>query len=326
MMALTGVLVLWLPVLWLNLTVALFAALITYAATRGLAAWLRHRWPALKWGEPWALVLILAVLVAIMALTGDHLADQAGNYTVARLMQYMAGLLERLQTSLPASLGQHLPASAYALQDMGAQALRSHAMQVQQVGLHTVRNVGHALAGLVIGAIAALQLAPRLHSKSPPLVQRLRHHFDELMAGFSQIFFAQLRIAALNTALTAFYLWVLLPLFAKPLPMSGTLVVLTFVAGLVPVVGNLISNSAVVVVSLSDSIGITLMSLAWLVGIHKLEYFLNAQIIGHKIHARAWELLVAMLVMEAAFGIAGLVSAPIIYAQAKRILKQHGWL
>jgi len=59
------------------------------------------------------------------------------------------------------------------------------------------------------------------------------------------------------------------------------------------------------------------MSLLFLVVIHKLEYFLNAHMIGTQVHAHAWELLLAMLVMEAAFGLPGLVAAPIYYAYAK---------
>jgi len=51
--------------------------------------------------------------------------------------------------------------------------------------------------------------------------------------------------------------------------------------------------------------------------IHKLEYFVNARIIGARIRARAWELLLAMLVMDAAFGIPGLIAAPIYYAYVK---------
>jgi predicted PurR-regulated permease PerM len=39
--------------------------------------------------------------------------------------------------------------------------------------------------------------------------------------------------------------------------------------------------------------------------------------IGAQVHARAWELLLAMLVMEAAFGIPGLIAAPIYYAYVK---------
>jgi predicted PurR-regulated permease PerM len=58
--------------------------------------------------------------------------------------------------------------------------------------------------------------------------------------------------------------------------------------------------------------------------VHKLEYFLNARIVGHEIKAAAWELLVAMLVMEAAFGLPGLVAAPVFYAYLKAELKALG--
>ncbi|HET7332554.1 MAG TPA: hypothetical protein VFJ26_17295, partial [Dyella sp.] len=84
-----------------------------------------------------------------------------------------------------------------------------------------------------------------------------------------------------------------------------------------------ISNTAVTIASLSISIWVAAAALGFLIVIHKLEYFLNARIIGTQIRARAWELLVAMLVMEAAFGLAGLVAAPIYYAYLKRELEQQ---
>ena len=61
----------------------------------------------------------------------------------------------------------------------------------------------------------------------------------------------------------------------------------TFLAGLLPVIGNLISNTAIVVASLSVSLPIAIVSLLYLVVIHKLEYFLNARIIGARIQAAA---------------------------------------
>jgi predicted PurR-regulated permease PerM len=61
-------------------------------------------------------------------------------------------------------------------------------------------------------------------------------------------------------------------------------------------------------------------SLAFLVVIHKLEYFVNARVMGGQIHARAWELLLAMLVMDAVFGIPGVIAAPIYYAYLKNEL------
>jgi len=103
-----------------------------------------------------------------------------------------------------------------------------------------------------------------------------------------------------------------------------TMIVITFVAGLLPVIGNLISNTVIVIVSLANSLAVAIASLTYLVVIHKLEYFLNAKIIGTQIHSRAWELLIAMLVMEAAFGLGGVVAAPIYYAYIKAELAERG--
>jgi predicted PurR-regulated permease PerM len=95
------------------------------------------------------------------------------------------------------------------------------------------------------------------------------------------------------------------------------MIALTFVVGLLPVLGNLISNTVIVVVSLSVSLLVAVGSLAFLILIHKLEYFVNARIVGARIRARAWELLLAMVVMDAWFGIPGLIAAPIYYAYLK---------
>ena len=107
------------------------------------------------------------------------------------------------------------------------------------------------------------------------------------------------------------------PLAGVHLPLTKTMIALTFLAGMLPIIGNLISNTVIVLVSFSYSVPMAGISLAFLVTIHKLEYFLNARIIGSHIRARAWELLAAMLVMEAAFGIVGLIAAPIYYAYLK---------
>ena len=100
-------------------------------------------------------------------------------------------------------------------------------------------------------------------------------------------------------------------------PLAKTLVVVTFIVGLLPVVGNLLSNTAVTVAALSVSLGVAIAALGFLILIHKLEYFLNARIVGTQINASAWELLIAMLLMEAAFGLPGLIAAPVYYAYLK---------
>jgi predicted PurR-regulated permease PerM len=72
------------------------------------------------------------------------------------------------------------------------------------------------------------------------------------------------------------------------------------------------------------SLGTAIASLIFLVVIHKLEYFVNARIMGAQLHARAWELLLAMIAMEAAFGIPGVIAAPIYYAYLKKELSAQG--
>jgi len=89
------------------------------------------------------------------------------------------------------------------------------------------------------------------------------------------------------------------------------------------VLGNLISNTVIVVVSLSHSVGVAIGSLIYLVVIHKLEYFLNARIVGGQIRAYAWEILIAMLLMESVFGLIGVIAAPIYYAYIKLELRQR---
>lgn len=80
----------------------------------------------------------------------------------------------------------------------------------------------------------------------------------------------------------------------------------------------------IVIVSLNNSLLTAIGSLVFLVVIHKLEYFLNARIVGTQIRARMWKLLLAMLSMEACFGVPGLIAAPIYYAYLKDELLARG--
>jgi predicted PurR-regulated permease PerM len=141
---------------------------------------------------------------------------------------------------------------------------------------------------------------------------------------FEKVVFAQVKISALNTALTAIYLLVALPLCGVHLPMASILVLLTFAVGMLPVVGNLVSNTLIVVISLGVAPLVGVASLVFLVLIHKAEYFMNARIVGHEVQATAWELLSAMLLLESVYGVAGLVAAPVVYAWLKAEIKESG--
>jgi predicted PurR-regulated permease PerM len=183
------------------------------------------------------------------------------------------------------------------------------------------------MIGLIIGGMIVLADPTQGYrpGRAPgPLAGALEARVTLLGRAFRRVVFGQVRISALNTILTSIYLAAILPLFGINLPLVKTMIAVTFLVGLLPVLGNLISNTIIVVVSLSVSLWVALASLAFLIAIHKLEYFINARIIGGQIRARAWELLLAMLVMEAAFGIPGVIAAPIYYAYLKNELTARG--
>ncbi|MCZ4314653.1 AI-2E family transporter [Comamonadaceae bacterium G21597-S1] len=324
-----GIALLWGAVLSLHLTPALFAALITFGATRAFANALQRRWPALRHVQSLALVLLLSIAIIAASVVVEVVAEAAASGSgYAGLLQQMASVLEQLRTHLPPWLAGHVPVSVDAARSAAATWLREHAGQVQLWGGHTVRGIGYAIAGVVIGGLLAVQLPAQVQhgGTARPLALALHRGFDGLIERFTAVVFAQFRIAAINTALTGVYLLGILPLMGTPIPFASTLVAATFVASLLPVVGNLLSNTMIVVVSLTQSVAVAGLSLLWLTGIHKLEYFLNAHIIGSRIRAKAWELLIAMLTMEAVFGLAGLISAPVLYAQLKYVLHQHDLL
>jgi len=155
------------------------------------------------------------------------------------------------------------------------------------------------------------------HSVPGPLAIALTERAGRFAGAFRNVALSQLWISLLNTSFTAIYLVIGLHLFDVHLPLTKTMIAITFIVGLLPIIGNLTSNTIVVIVSLAHSPAVAVASLVFLIVIHKLEYFLGARIVGSRIKSQIWELLIAMMVMEALFGVPGLVAAPIYYAYLK---------
>jgi predicted PurR-regulated permease PerM len=273
-----------------------------------------------------AVVSLLAIFIMVLLTLGvwgviTLFRSDAGS--IPALLHKMAEIVEGSRQTLPSWLADYLPGDAEDVQSGAALWLRQHAGELQVVGKEAGRMAAHILVGMVTGALISLGEVTPTHEYRP-LAQALAERAGRLGQAFRAIVFAQARIAALNGLFAWLYLAGILPLFGIHLPFTKTMVALTFATGLLPVVGNLISNTVIVVVSLSHSLSVAGGSLVFLVVIHKLEYFLNARIVGTRINARAWEILLAMLLMEAAFGIAGVIAAPIYYAYIKRELSDRG--
>lgn len=308
-------------VLYLHLLPALLGGLLVYELVHVLAPRLTMRGSSHDTGKLIAVAVLATLIVTVITLAVVGLVSffRSGPGSLAQLGQEMVRIIESARGMLPAWLAQQLPENAYQLQSDVVAWLRSHTPELRLVGTDLGRAIAHALIGMIIGALMALHAARSdWHGQ---FTLALAERAERLAQAFRRIVFAQVRISALNTSLTAIYLAIVLPLFGVHLPFTKTMIAITFVVGLLPVIGNLISNTVIVIVSLSSSLSIAIGSLAFLVIIHKLEYFMNARIVGTQIEARAWEILLAMLTMEAAFGIAGVVAAPIYYAYLKSELR-----
>jgi len=310
----------------LGLVVTLLSGLLVFQLTHVLASVVEGR---LRPGRARAIaVLVLAaVIIGVLVLAGIGVAAFFRNETggpdvlLARLMD----ILNTSRHQVPALLQPYIPEDLTALRAALNDWAAEHQRQLGVAGTSVVQVSVRVLIGMVLGAMIALYDELPL-PKMGPLAQELIGRTSRLATAFRQVVFAQVKISLLNTLFTAIFLLGVLPLFGVHVPLSKTLVLITFLGGLLPVVGNIISNTIITIVALSVSFYVAMAALLYLVVIHKLEYFLNARIVGGEIQARAWELLLAMLVMEAAFGLPGLVAAPVFYAYIKRELLDQRWI
>lgn len=263
--------------------------------------------------------LVVSTLTLLIAGAFSFLLHEAEN-PGASLDKFMA-LVERARGQLPPFIEGYLPASAAEFKVAIGDWIKSHLSDLQLVGKGMAHMFVTLLIGMILGAIVALQRIPDV-SRRKPLAAALFERLSLLVQAFRNIVFAQIKISLLNTVFTGIFLAVVLPLFGVHLPLTKTLIVLTFLLGLLPVIGNLMSNTLITIVGLSLSLWVAAAALGYLIVIHKVEYFLNARIVGGQISAKAWELLLAMLVFEAAFGLPGVVAGPIYYAYLKSELKR----
>ena len=311
-------------VVQLKLLPALLASLLVYEMTNVLVRLILRSSISTLRAKLLAVTLVAVIIISLLVMMGYGIANYLRGSSIAELLSKMAEIIEGSRDVLPEWLWAYIPANPDQLRITIVEWLRQNAKLLQIAGTELGRGLAHVLIGMVIGALLSLQEIAQPGQYLRPMADALVERATRLRMAFRNIILAQARIAAINAFFTWLYLGVALPLFGVNLPLVKTMVAVTFVVGLLPVIGNLVSNTVIVIVSLSHSALVAITSLTYLVVIHKLEYFLNARIIGGRIHAHAWELLLAMLVMEAAFGIPGLIAGPMYYAYAKDELKAKG--
>lgn len=258
---------------------------------------------------------ILAVALYLVAVVGIG----SGLFLFSR--QAYITLPKIAETTIPAVVeyaedkGIELPFTDYA--SLKTVALKEVQEKVTNVG-RSARTVFFKLAMLLIGLVVALSLylnvrwGTEMDAATPQdslyatVVRELTIRFETFYHSFSRVMGAQIVISAINTVLTAIFL------FWNNFPYAVVIIGLTFLCGLLPIIGNIFSNILIVGVGFTLSPKMALLALIFLVLIHKLEYLLNSKIIGDRIKNPMWLTLVGIVVGEKLMGIPGMILAPVV--------------
>lgn len=289
---------------FLNLGVPLLVVLFSYFALRQLYSLTRRKWVALA---------LFVVVVAAVVTVGTYLTRAA-----------ILALPDVADTSIPS-------ASAWAqkrqieLPFTDFESLRQVVVDALGEEAHYFRNVANfakSATTIVVFSILGIVAAGSLFLKTGLDPHRGTHRvknnlysiccdqvsrrFRDFYGSFATVIGAQITISLINTSLTAIFL------LAAQMPHAPLLIATTFLCGLVPIVGNLVSNTIIVFVALTGSLKLALSALVFLVVIHKLEYLLNSKIIGDRIRNPVWLTLIALILGERLMGIPGLILAPVV--------------
>jgi len=289
---------------WLRLGAPLLAVLFSYFALCKLLAVTKNKWVA----------FILFVLVV------GGIACGAAYFTRAAIRE----LPEVADSSLPSASAWaqarqiELPFTDFdSLKAFVIDAFKEETNYLKDVASFA-RSATTVLIFVAIGIVAAVSLFINSQldiSRSVPasrnnlysvLGGELSARFRDFYQSFATVMGAQITISLINTFLTAIFV------LTVQLPDAPLLIGVTFLCGLLPIVGNLVSNTIIVCVAFTVSLKTALVALIFLIAIHKLEYFLNSKIIGDRIRNPIWLTLIALVIGERLMGIPGMVLAPVV--------------
>lgn len=138
------------------------------------------------------------------------------------------------------------------------------------------------------------------------ICEEVANRFTAFYQSFATVMGAQIVISTINTSFTGVFL------FFTPLPHRMIIVVITFLCGLLPIIGNILSNTVIVCIALTVSPRWAIAALLFLIFLHKLEYFLNSKIIGGRIKNPMWLTLLSLILGERLMGVQGMILAPVV--------------
>jgi len=285
---------------WLNMATLLLTTLFSYLTLR-----------VLSFGKSKALGIFLFLMLAVTGTVGLVYYTKQAYVTFPQIVDNTVPAI----VDYAEKKGVELPFTDY-------DSLKTVLMQEAREQFGKIGGFARAmtiqLVYLIMGVVVSISLFlnHKLDFDSFPHARRnnlyaqtateIRWRFQTFFKSFAQVMGAQLLISSINTVLTAVFL------FFAGVPHAALLTISTFLCGLLPIVGNLISNTLITGVAFTVKPEMALIALGFLITVHKLEYFLNSKIIGDRIKNPMWLTLLALILGERLMGIPGMILAPII--------------
>lgn len=291
--------------------VALFAFMFMEALSRAFKG--RATGPAARWLAALGFIIAASAIIVIFL--------RFVRETLLTLPDIMESALPQM-INLAQKYGLELPfANFQDFRELVNSKILGNAMRITWASTLLTLEVFNIIIGIVAAVLFFVGGAtPRYEANLFDAVRKETNtRIRKFMYSFEKVFGAQVVISGINTVLTALFLYFI------AMPHLAFLTTMTFIIGIMPVIGNIITNTVIVITALGLSLNKALLALLFLILIHKLEYFLNSKIMGSSINLPMWQMLVAILIGNTVMGIPGIMLAPAILHYIKSELQSIPW-
>lgn len=250
-----------------------------------------------------ALIIFLVTAVCLSWMFGFFL-----KLALARTPLILASLIPKID-GLASRYGIDLPfENLHEFRVVTIEALKENARSVTRASGLLTKGFFQIVVGIFIAILCFFSEHPR--NFKPTLFDEVRKEFNArvsvFMLGFEKILGAQVFISLINTAVTAVFL------LAVGMPYLLFLTLATFIFGIIPILGNIATNTIIVCTALTISPRLAVFALLFLVLSHKAQYILSGKIMGAYIDSPVWVILLGLLIGEAVIGLPGMLLAPAI--------------
>ena len=305
-------------VAWMSMATPLITALFAYLALEKLNFW----------GKKWLTISIFVVLVSGILYVFGHFTKEAvvalpkiAEKSVPRILDFVQDFAKKKGLTLPFDDPDTLTPKD--LQDEAVKAIKENLGFVGNFAKNFAKNAAKQFVFIVIGLVVAatmfinptMDLEREHRSLKNNLYtlccDEITLRFRNFYHSFATVMGAQMTISTINTTLTAIFV------LSVKLPYASVIIGVTFLCGMLPIIGNILSNSVIVGIGFTDSPKLAIAALVFLVLLHKLEYFLNSKIIGDRIKNPVWLTLLGLVLGERLMGIPGMILAPVILHYVK---------